>query len=543
MYKAARYLEEAVKGLVGPGLLFEELGFQYIGPVDGHNLNHLILNLNNIKRLKGPILVHVVTTKGRGYEPAEKDPARFHGISSFDVDSGEAVQSGRSTFTDVFGEALIQLGEQDEKIIAVTAAMGLGTGLEGFSKRFPSRFYDIGIAEAHGVTFSAALAMGGFKPIVAMYSTFLQRGFDQIIEDVCLQDLPVVFAIDRSGIVGQDGPTHNGSFDMSYLRHIPNMVVMAPKDENELKQMLYSAVKYEKAVSIRYPRGEAIGVPVGERFVEIPLGKWEVLREGASVTLVGCGPVVYACLLAAEELEQELGISCAVLNGRFVKPMDREMLIDFASRTKKMMTFEENTVIGGFGSGVMEVLGDERIPVPVKRIGLPDRFLPHSSPKLVREEIGLRQERNQEGRETLAKLRVDVLLARRGLAESREKAKILVMAGAVYLNGDRIIGADRIVDEGAPLEVRENPLPYVGFGGVKLEHAIAHFAIRCARKDGRRHRFIHRRIRGLPAQSRGVQSLRCRRGNPSTSRKTQERRKGRGSRKRQCPLSAPGRFR
>lgn len=281
VYKAARYFEEAVKGFVTPGLLFEELGFQYVGPVDGHNLNHLILNLTNIKRLKGPILVHVVTKKGKGYEHAEKDPARFHGISQFQVETGETVHNGKPTFTDVFGETLIELAQKDERIVAITAAMGLGTGLEKFSKLFPGRFYDIGIAEAHGVTFAAAFALGGFKPVVAMYSTFLQRAFDQIIEDVCLQELPVVFAIDRSGIVGQDGPTHHGSFDMSYLRHIPNIVMMSPKDENELRHMLYSATLYERPVAVRYPRGEAIGVPIDREFAEIPLGKWEVLKTGS----------------------------------------------------------------------------------------------------------------------------------------------------------------------------------------------------------------------------------------------------------------------
>jgi 1-deoxy-D-xylulose-5-phosphate synthase len=389
VYKAARYFEEAVKGFVTPGLLFEELGFQYVGPVDGHNLNHLILNLSNIKRLKGPILVHVVTKKGKGYEPAERDPARFHGISQFDVTSGKAVQNGKPTFTDVFGQTLIRLAEKDERIIAVTAAMGLGTGLEKFSKLFPGRFYDIGIAEAHGVTFAAALALGGLKPFVAMYSTFLQRGFDQIIEDVCLQELPVVFAIDRSGIVGQDGPTHHGSFDMSYLRHIPHMVLMSPKDENELQQMLFSASVYGRTVAIRYPRGEALGVPIESEFTEIPLGTWEVLRKGSDITLIGSGPVVYSCLHAADELEKEEGMSCAVINGRFTKPMDREMLIDFAIRTKKIVTLEENAAIGGFGSGVMECLSEEGIVIPVKRIGLPDRFLSHASQKLLREQVGL----------------------------------------------------------------------------------------------------------------------------------------------------------
>lgn len=389
VYKAARYFEEAVKGLVAPGLLFEELGFQYVGPVDGHNLNHLIVNLGNIKKLKGPILVHVVTKKGKGYEPAEKDPARFHGISRFDVATGKALHNGRPTFTDVFGRTLVDLAKKDERIVAVTAAMGLGTGLEEFSMRFPGRFYDIGIAEGHGVTFAAALAMEGYKPFVAMYSTFLQRGFDQIIEDVCLQELPVVFAIDRSGLVGQDGPTHHGSFDISYLRHIPNMVVTSPKDENELRHLLYSAALYGKTMSIRYPRGETLGVPPDGEFREIPLGTWEALRDGSDVCLIGCGPVVYACLDAASELEKEEGIKCAVVNGRFVKPMDREMLVDFASHTERLITFEENTIIGGFGSGVMEVLSDEGIMRPIRRVGLPDRFLSHSPQSLLRQETGL----------------------------------------------------------------------------------------------------------------------------------------------------------
>ncbi len=389
VYKAARYFEEAVKGLVAPGLLFEELGFQYVGPVDGHNLNHLVVNLGNIKKLKGPILVHVVTKKGKGYEPAEKDPARFHGISRFDVATGKAFHNGKPTFTDVFGRTLVDLAEKDERIVAVTAAMGLGTGLEEFSMRFPGRFYDIGIAEGHGVTFAAALAMGGYKPFVAMYSTFLQRGFDQIIEDVCLQELPVVFAIDRSGVVGQDGPTHHGAFDISYLRHIPNMIVTSPKDENELRQLLYSAALYGKTMSIRYPRGETLGVPQDEEFREIPLGTWEALRDGSDICLIGCGPVVYACLDAASELEKEEGIRCAVLNGRFVKPMDREMLVDFAGRTERLLTFEENTIVGGFGSGVMEVLSEEGIVRPIRRVGLPDRFLSHSPQSLLRQETGL----------------------------------------------------------------------------------------------------------------------------------------------------------
>jgi 1-deoxy-D-xylulose-5-phosphate synthase len=391
VYKAARQLEEAVKGLVTPGILFEELGFTYIGPVDGHNLTHLIETLRNVKRLKGPRIVHVITKKGKGYAPAEADPARFHGVSKFDVATGVSIQNGRPTFTDAFGDAMIQLAELDNKVVAVTAAMCLGTGLEKFSQLFPGRFYDIGIAEQHGVTFAAGLACQGLRPFVAIYSTFMQRAYDQLIEDVCLQELPVVFALDRSGLVGQDGPTHNGSFDISYLRHIPNMVVMSPKDENELKQMLYSAYSYGKPAAIRYPRGEAIGVPIEPAFNEIPIGTWEVLKEGTDIALMSCGPLVYTSLDAALDLEQE-GISCAVVNARFVKPMDREVIINLATHTRKVLTIEENTVIGGFGSGVMEVLSEEGIGVPIRRAGLPDRFLTHGTPKMLRELVGLDQE-------------------------------------------------------------------------------------------------------------------------------------------------------
>jgi 1-deoxy-D-xylulose-5-phosphate synthase len=391
VYKAARQLEEMLKGLITPGILFEELGFTYVGPVDGHNLTHLIDTLKNVKRLKGPRLVHVVTKKGKGYSFAEADPARFHGVSKFDIATGASVQNGPATFTDAFGDAVIQLAQTDEKIVAVTAAMCLGTGLEKFSRIFPERFYDIGIAEQHGVTFAAGLALQGLKPLVAIYSTFLQRAYDQIIEDVCLQQLPVVFALDRSGLVGQDGPTHNGSFDMSYLRHIPNMIVMAPKDENELKQMLFSAFCYGKPASVRYPRGEAIGVPVDPQFSEIPVGTWEILKEGTDITLMASGSTVYTALDAAMDLQNE-GIDCAVVNGRFIKPMDREMIINLATHTRRVLTIEENSIIGGFGSGVMEVLSEEGIRIPVKRTGLPDRFIYHGSQKAIRQHLGLDKE-------------------------------------------------------------------------------------------------------------------------------------------------------
>ena len=388
VYKAAMHLEEAVKGFVTPGMLFEELGFQYFGPVDGHNLSHLIENLKNIKKLKGPILIHTVTKKGKGYTHAEDDPARFHGVSTFEIDSGASINTGSRTYTDIFGDTITELAEKDEKIVAVTAAMGLGTGLDKFSRLFPDRFYDIGIAEQHGVTFAAALALGGMKPFVAIYSTFLQRAYDQIIMDVCLQELPVIFAVDRSGIVGQDGPTHHGVFDLTYFRHIPGMTIMSPKDGNELRQMLYSAYIYDKPVAVRYPRGVAQDMEIQKKFQEIPFGTWEKLKEGSDIAIIACGNLVHPSLVAAHELEKE-GVHCAVINGRFIKPMDRDMLIEIATNTKYILTAEENTIIGGFGSGIMEILSEEGITIPVKRLGVPDTFIAHGMQKTLRGKIYL----------------------------------------------------------------------------------------------------------------------------------------------------------
>lgn len=391
VYKAAKHFEEAIKGFFVPGILFEELGFQYFGPVDGHDLGNLTETLKNIKRFKGPVLIHVITKKGRGYPYAENDPEKFHGISTFELMTGNSVHNGSRTYTEVFGDTIVELAKKDEKIVAITAAMGLGTGLDKFSSLYPERFYDIGIAEQHGVTFAAALALGGLKPFVAIYSTFLQRAFDQIILDVCLQKLPVVFAVDRSGIVGQDGPTHHGVFDLSYFRHIPNMVLMAPKDENELKHMLYSAYLYECPVAIRYPRGEAPGVHIDEQFKEIPLGTWEVLREGTDIAIIACGNMVHPALLAAEELAGE-GTECSVINGRFIKPMDRELLLRIAQQTGRILTVEENTIMGGFGSGIMELLSKEGVVLPVKCLGIPDTFITHGSQNSLRNMIGLDRE-------------------------------------------------------------------------------------------------------------------------------------------------------
>ena len=388
IYKTARYLEETVKGILGPGMFFEELGFQYVGPVDGHNIEPLLETFKNISRLKGPLLVHVVTRKGKGYTYAEDDPERFHGISTFELTTGSSLGKGKKTYTDIFGDTIVELANMDDRVVAITAAMGLGTGLDKFSGLFPDRFYDIGIAEQHGVTFAAALALGGLKPFVAIYSTFLQRAYDQIILDVCLQNLPVVFAIDRSGIVGQDGPTHHGAYDLSYFRSIPNMVLMAPKDENELKQMLYSAYRYEVPAAIRYPRGEALGVTIEDDFREIPIGTWETLREGTDLTIIACGNMVATAVDTAEMLGQE-GISTGVINGRFIKPMDGDLLVATASKTGRILTLEENVLNGGFGSGVAEILAEREMLIPLKSLGIPNTFVTHGSQNTLRKALGL----------------------------------------------------------------------------------------------------------------------------------------------------------
>ncbi len=388
IYKTARYLEEAVKGIFGPGMLFEELGFTYVGPVDGHNIEYLCETFRNVSRLKGPLLVHVITRKGKGYTYAEDDPERFHGISTFELATGHSISKGKKTYTDVFGDTIIELAAKDERIVAITAAMGLGTGLDKFSDMFPDRFYDIGIAEQHGVTFSAALALGGLRPFVAIYSTFLQRAYDQIILDVCLQNLPVVFAVDRSGIVGQDGPTHHGVYDLSYFRHIPNMTLMAPKDENELKQMLYSAYCYKRPCAIRYPRGEALGVPVDSEFTMIEYGTWEMLKEGEDVAIVACGNMVQIAMEVASVLDQS-GIKAGVVNGRFIKPMDERLLATTAARSRRIITLEENVLIGGFGSGVSEALSRAQICMPFKSLGIPDAFITHGKQDTLRKSLGL----------------------------------------------------------------------------------------------------------------------------------------------------------
>ena len=382
----AKRAEDSLIALLTPGMLFEGLGFHYIGPIDGHNLNELINTFHDARELNGPILIHVLTKKGKGYLPAEEQPVQFHGVGPFEKETGRPVKPEKNiaSYTEVFGKTILELAEKDERIVAITAAMPEGTGLDKFAERFPDRFFDVGIAEQHALTFAAGLAKEGFIPVVAIYSTFLQRAYDEILHDVCLQNLPVIMAIDRAGIVGADGPTHHGMFDISCLRHIPNMVIMAPKDENELRHMLKTAVKCGRPAAIRYPRGEGYDIDISSPTKELPFGKAEILKDGDALLILAIGVTVYPALDAANRLEK-IGINAAVVNCRFAKPLDEDLIISFVKKTGKVMTVEENALDGGFGSAVLELLEKNGLSgCSVKRIGVPDEFVEHGSQKELR---------------------------------------------------------------------------------------------------------------------------------------------------------------
>jgi 1-deoxy-D-xylulose-5-phosphate synthase len=391
--KIAQKTEEALKRIFLPGIIFEELGFNYVGPIDGHNIDLLIGTLKRIKTESSPTLIHIITKKGRGYEFSEKDPSLFHGIGPFELETGCPLGGGLPTYSEVFGNVLTELAGKDDRIVAVSAAMKEGTGLEQFAGRYPDRFYDVGIAEQHAVTFAAGLATQGLKPVVAIYSTFLQRAYDEIIHDVCLQRLPVIFAIDRAGIVGEDGPTHNGVFDLSYLRHIPNMTVMEPGDDTELRFMFELALGHNGPVAIRYPRGRAQSLmPERSSHVSFGIGEAEILREGKDVAVFALGNTVYAALAAASRLEKE-GVSTMVVNSRFVKPLDRNLISSVVSFVPRIITVEENTLEGGFGSAVLELLNELEVPhVRVRRLGIPDVFIEQGKQKELRKKYGLDEE-------------------------------------------------------------------------------------------------------------------------------------------------------
>ncbi len=396
MFRFTRQVEESLKAFVVPGVLFEELGFTYVGPLEGHRLDHLIKNLENVKDLKGPVLVHVITKKGKGYQFSEDDPLRFHGIAPFHIETGESLADKNipfpPTYSKVFGDAIVKLASADSRIVAITAAMCEGTGLDKFAAKFPSRFYDVGIAEQHAVTFAAGLATQSLMPVVAIYSTFIQRAYDQIIHDICLPRLPVVFALDRGGLVGEDGPTHHGMFDFSFLRSIPNIIIMAPGDENELQHMLKTAVQSEYPVSIRYPRGCGVGAPLDDEPHSLEIGKGEILTSGSDLAVIAVGSCVHPALRAAARLRQE-GISIAVVNARFVKPLDEELLCDTAASLKRVITVEENVLMGGFGSAVLELFEKKGVRnVTAKRLGIGDEFVEHAAQRELRRMHGIDEE-------------------------------------------------------------------------------------------------------------------------------------------------------
>lgn len=387
----AKRAENSLKGFLTPGTLFEALGFDYVGPIPGHDLPQLIEVFRNCRSVDGPLLIHVMTTKGKGYAPAEKDPDIFHGIGPFDIATGKtkAAKGGAGSYTSVFGNTMLRLGEEDARVVAITAAMPDGTGLSPFARAFPDRFFDVGIAEQHALTFAAGLAAEGFRPVAAIYSTFAQRAYDQVFHDVCLQGLPVTLALDRGGLVGDDGPTHHGVFDLSFLRHLPEMTVMAPKDENELQHMIKTAVCCGRPISLRYPRGAGYGVALDTALKELEIGKGETLAEGDDLAILAVGVTVYPALEASRLLAAD-GIRATVVNARFVKPLDRELILAAASRTGRLLTVEENALQGGFGSAVLELLeAAGRFDVRVKRLGIPDRFVEHGSQAQLRSDLGL----------------------------------------------------------------------------------------------------------------------------------------------------------
>ena len=382
VYRTAEYVKDGVRSALVPGGLFTDLGFHYIGPLDGHNITLLLDVFEQAKQLKGPLLIHVETCKGKGYPPAEKEPDKFHGIGKFDIVEGTALKKTGAcpTYTSVFGEAMLEMAEKDEDVVAITAAMPDGTGLRAFGKKYPERFFDVGIAEQHAVTFAAGLAASGKKPVVALYSTFAQRAYDQILHDVCLQNLHVVFALDRAGFVGEDGATHHGVFDYSYLRHLPNMTLMAPKDENELGQMLAMALAMESPVAIRYPRGEGLGVGLQRPFLPLRHMKAEVLKPDGQIALLAVGSMVHMAERTATLLAEE-NLSAAVVNMRFIKPLDKETIVRLTQEKRLLVTMEENVLTGGFGTAILESLSDEGILVPVLRLGIPDAFIEQGKPQ------------------------------------------------------------------------------------------------------------------------------------------------------------------
>ena len=394
VFKTAEFIKEGVKSVLVPGIIFEEMGFKYVGPIDGHNIGLMREVFEEVRLMDSPVLVHVRTKKGCGYIPAENAPDKFHGVGKFDISTGNIIKDKAAppSYTSVFSKALVELGNKNKKIVAVTAAMPEGTGLKQFAEHYPDRFFDVGIAEEHAVTLAAGMAANGMRPVVAIYSTFAQRAYDQLLHDVCLQNLPVVMCLDRAGLVGADGSTHHGAFDLSYLRSMPNMTIMAPKDENELRHMLYTALEFDGPTAIRYPRGSGTGAECDEPMHLLQKGKGEVICEGDSgVALIAAGNMVNNAVKAAKILAND-DINVTVVNARFIKPLDNDLICQIAGTHKILVTIEENVLMGGFGAAVLEFISDEGIDIKVKRLGIPDRFIGQGTQAELREECGLMPE-------------------------------------------------------------------------------------------------------------------------------------------------------
>ena len=390
--KTARHMvrkaEEAAKGMLWPSMLFEEFGLTYYGPLDGHNIGLLIETFQFLKTQERPVLLHAITQKGRGFQPALDKQKKFHGLGPYDPETGETKPVGQHTYSEIFAETLIKLADENSKVVAITAAMPNGTALDLFRPRHPGKYFDVGIAEEHAVIFAAGLAAQGFKPFCAIYSTFLQRAFDPVVHDVCLQNLPVVFCLDRGGLSGDDGPTHHGLFDISYLRGVPNIIHMVPKDEDELADMLYTAMLHHGPSAIRYPRGTGPGTPLKAHPEALAIGKAELIEDGDEIAIFGLGALLPMAQDLARSLKQQ-GFSAAVINPRFVKPLDRDLLAEYARRVSVMVTLEDHVLMGGFGSVVLEALSDMQLDVPVVRIGWPDRFIEHGKPDQLRAKYGI----------------------------------------------------------------------------------------------------------------------------------------------------------
>ncbi len=388
----AAKLAKRARAILFPGTLFEEMGFRYFGPVNGNDINEMIEVLENLKDVKGPVMLHVVTKKGKGYKPAEEKPTKFHGIGIFDVETGDSLgKASCMTFTQAFSKALLTLAEKDPSITAITAAMPEGTGLDAFRDKYPSRYFDVGIAEEHAATFAAGLAAGGIKPIVALYSTFAQRCYDQILHDICLQNLPVVFALDRAGLVGEDGPTHHGVFDLSFLRDMPNLILAAPADENEMQHVLKTAFEAKAPFVLRYPRGAGFGIALDKEPKTLPIGKGVWLKKGKDATILAIGNRVHPALDAAQKLAEK-GVDCGVVNMRFVRPLDKKLIDEALKLSPRLVTVEDNMLSGGFGSAVAEYLADKQADFKLLRLGIGDEFVPHGKCASLYDKVGISAE-------------------------------------------------------------------------------------------------------------------------------------------------------